>query len=203
MRMTDKEILGLLATGERGTLECKKADKNVPNSLWETYSAFANTNGGVILLGVFEDVAEQEPAKRFKITGVKDADRMCKDLWNTVNSSEKVNVNLLRDGDVQIVRVQGKDVIVVNVPRAECNLRPVFINNNMPRGSFRRGHAGDYRCPEPMTRMMVRDSFDDGNDRLFLEHYNMEDIDIPSLAAYRVMFELRNQGHVNMMTASF
>lgn len=147
-------------------------------------------------MGVFEDVAEQEPAKRFTVTGVKDADKMCKDLWNTLNSSEKVNVNLLKDEDVQIVRVQGKDVIVVNVPRADCSLRPIYINNNMLRGSFRRGHAGDYRCPEPMTRMMVRDSFDDGNDRLFLEHYNMDDIDIPSLAGYRVMFELRNQGHV-------
>lgn len=44
--------------GERVTLECKKAQNGVPNSLWETYSAFANTNGGILLLGVYENVAE-------------------------------------------------------------------------------------------------------------------------------------------------
>lgn len=36
------------------TLECKKAQRSVPNSLWDTYSAFANTYGGTILLGVVE-----------------------------------------------------------------------------------------------------------------------------------------------------
>ena len=38
------DIKNILATGERVTLECKKAQNSVPNSLWDTYSAFANTN---------------------------------------------------------------------------------------------------------------------------------------------------------------
>lgn len=49
--MTEQDIYKLLADGERVTLECKKAQNGVPNSLWETYSAFANTNGGILLLG--------------------------------------------------------------------------------------------------------------------------------------------------------
>lgn len=39
--MTEQDIYKLLADGERVTLECKKAQNGVPNSLWETYSAFA------------------------------------------------------------------------------------------------------------------------------------------------------------------
>ena len=46
-----QDIHKLLSEGERVTLECKKATKGVPNSLWDTYSAFANTYGGTILLG--------------------------------------------------------------------------------------------------------------------------------------------------------
>ena len=38
-------IRHILLDGERVTLECKKATKGVPNSLWDTYSAFANTKG--------------------------------------------------------------------------------------------------------------------------------------------------------------
>lgn len=34
------DIKNILATGERVTLECKKAQNSVPNSLWDTYSAF-------------------------------------------------------------------------------------------------------------------------------------------------------------------
>lgn len=43
------DIKNTLLQGERVTLECKKASKGVPNSLWDTYSAFANTYGGTIL----------------------------------------------------------------------------------------------------------------------------------------------------------
>lgn len=44
---------------ESAEVECKLAggrDGNgaVPNDMWETYSAFANTRGGTILLGIKE-----------------------------------------------------------------------------------------------------------------------------------------------------
>ncbi|MCB6972109.1 MULTISPECIES: RNA-binding domain-containing protein [Butyricimonas] len=194
--MKEQYIYKLLADGECVTLECKKAQKGVPSSLWETYSAFANTYGGTILLGVDENMVGEGQAKRFVITGVGEADRMRKDLWNTINSHEKVSINLLRDEDVQVVSVEGKNVIVINVPRADYTIRPVYINNNLSRGTYKRNHEGDYHCTEQELRMMVRDSNETGNDRMFLEYYTMDDIDIPSLERYRMLFRTDHPEHV-------
>lgn len=144
-----------LLAGERVTLECKKASKGVPNSLWDTYSAFANTYGGTILLGVVEHMDEQDNTKRFEIVGVEDADKIRKDLWNTVNSREKVNINLLYDDDIQTIDIDGKKIIAINVPRADYTVRPVYINNNLSRGTFKRNHEGDYHCTEQELKMML------------------------------------------------
>lgn len=68
--MDSQEILEMLKYGEHIRLECKKAESTLPNSVWETYSSFANTDGGVILLGVEEHVKETEFERRFSFVGV-------------------------------------------------------------------------------------------------------------------------------------
>ena len=57
---------------------------------------------------------EQNNTKRFEIVGIEDADKIRKDLWNTVNSREKVNINLLYDDDIQTIDVDGKKVIAIS-----------------------------------------------------------------------------------------
>lgn len=52
--MAGFELSKLSKYREHNQLEAKKAKGGFPGSFWETYSAFANTDGGIILLGVKE-----------------------------------------------------------------------------------------------------------------------------------------------------
>lgn len=123
---------------ENVELEVKSAQGGFPKSFWETYSAFANTNGGTIVLGVVED-----DEKGMIIEGVPDVQGTLNGLWNGLNNTEKVSANLLTDSDVVITDVDGKELIVIRVPRADRKDRPLFINGNT-RNSFRRNGEGDY-----------------------------------------------------------
>ena len=75
---------------ENNRMEIKKAKGGLPNSLWETYSSMSNCYGGMILLGVVE-----QSDGSFVTTGLKDVEKLLKDLWNTINNSKKVSANLL------------------------------------------------------------------------------------------------------------
>ncbi len=193
--LNEKSIKDALLKGERVTLECKRAESEVPKELWKTYSAFANTIGGLILLGVDENLKEKDPSKKFQIIGIEDVQKTLNDFWNTINS-DKVSENILTDKDVEVVDIDGKKIICIHVPMADFRMKPIYLNGNVYKGSYRRNHEGDYHCTERQVRTMIRDSFEDGNDGILIEHYNMDDIDLDTLHRYRTLFRVWNNDHV-------
>ena len=123
--MNANDINILLQLGERITFECKKAEGQIPKSVWETYSSFANTIGGTIMLGVKEYMDETSSDKRFEITGVANPQKMRKEFFDTLNSN-KVNRNILTDADVEIIQYQGYDLLCIHVPQADYRQRPIY-----------------------------------------------------------------------------
>lgn len=84
----------------------------------------------------------------------------------------------------------------IHVPQADYRSKPMFINGNPMKGTFKRNHEGDYHCTEDEIKAMLRDASDSGNDGGLLIGYTMEDIDLNSLRSYRIEFEHRNPDHI-------
>ena len=80
--MIDFDNLSSYTEGNR--LEAKRAAGGLPASIWPTYSSFANTNGGVILLGVDENAD-----KTLNVVGLENAEKLIADFWNTINNTKK------------------------------------------------------------------------------------------------------------------
>ncbi len=195
MIMDADDILALLKYGENLNLECKKAEPTLPNSVWETYSSFANTDGGVILFGIEEHPREKDFYRRFTFVDINNPEQRIKDFWNTING-DKVSTNILVDDNIGTCLVNGAVIIWIQVPQANYRQRPVYINGNPLKGSFKRNHEGDYHCTEDEVKAMLRDASDSGNDGGLLNGFTMNDIDMNSLRSYRIEFEHSNPDHV-------
>ena len=176
---------------EDNRLEAKLAQKGLPASLLETYSAFANTDGGLILLGVreYED-------HKLMIMGVNDAERLVADFWNTINNTQKISVNVLTNQCVQVIVVDGKKIIAIDVPRADRTMKPVYIGPDPMKGSFRRNGEGDYHCNKDQVAAMYRDAAVVGADLRVLSNMDMSVFDMDSVRAYRNRFASFHPAHI-------
>lgn len=175
-------------------LECKLAQGQdgkgeLPKDFWLTYSAFANTQGGVVLLGV------REKDGQFSVAGLSNIEKVRTDLFNTLNNPAKVSVNLLTDREVVVRELEGKQVLEVKIPAASRKQKPVFLNGQPLGNTYRRLHEGDRRCSEEDVRRMFAEQVEDCRDERILPNYDFADIDPDSLRIYRQMLSDRNSAH--------
>ena len=182
MKLTARQIERLVKQGEVVHTECKDASGGLPDSLWESYSSFANTDGGVILLGV------KEVDRKFSIAGVPKAATLIKRFWDGVNNREKVSVNILFDRHVYSVKYRGRDVVVIEVPRADRRERPVYVGRDVFNGAYRRNGEGDYKCSREAVLAMLRDASDVTADATVLESLTVADLNADSIRHYREEF---------------
>lgn len=164
--------------------EAKEARNGIPRDAWETYSAFANTDGGVIVFGLREEPDEDGTGRRLRVVGVPDADGRMQNIWNQLNNPEKVSCNLLDSRHLRIEEVDGCRLIVMHVPRADRSDRPVHLDGN-PRNSFRRNGEGDFKCTSDEVSRMMADSVPGATDRTAIESSRLEDLSRESVRAYR------------------
>ena len=194
--MIDKDkIRSMLKCTEGTVVEYKTAKGGFPDSFWSTFSAFANTDGGIILLGVKED-----KNKRPVVDGLteQEAIDLKKKFWDMAHNPQKVSDPLLDDKDAYVLDLDGEGwVLVCDVPRAAYNRKPIFINGRPYGNTYKRRHEGDYHCTDEEVRQMFADANlkNGSTDARILKGYTMDDIDLGTLHKYRKAYDSRHENH--------
>jgi len=162
----DELLAELRAVGsDHGTVEAKKAQNRLPSTTWETMSAFANTDGGILLLGVDEGDGS------FDVVGVEDPAQVISELQSACAELEPP----LRP-PISVVEVEGKMVVVAElapVPRSArpCHRRSQGAHN----GSFVRiGDADQALTAAEVDEMLANRSNHDDSRRPAPDHARLD-----------------------------
>ena len=121
--MTKEELIDRINDIEWEDFEAKEAKSELPKNIWETVSAFANTSGGWIVLGI------KQNGKKFEISGVDNAEKLEQDFLGTLRS-QKFNEPV--DAKSMLYHIDGHKVLAFHKSHGKiCTMTAV-----KPEGRF-------------------------------------------------------------------
>ena len=186
------DLINILGKNENWLIEAKSAKGGFPDSFWETYSAFANTEGGTILLGV----EETNDHVLYIQDGLADAEKMKDTFWKLVNNRQKISHNIVTNSMVYKATIEGKEILVVEVPRAERAVRPVYKGMDPRTGTFRRWGEGDHLCTLEEVTAMLRDASSSPLDAKPIQEMDLSVFCEESVKGYRNVYRNTNPHHL-------
>jgi ATP-dependent DNA helicase RecG len=114
-------------------IEVKKAAGGLPKSLRETLSAFSNTRGGVLVLGLDE-------ATGFAPATIDNPAKMASDLASLCSN----DMNPPLRPYIQILAFEGVQLLVAEIPELPREQKPCFYRGaGLTKGAYIRVHDGD------------------------------------------------------------
>ena len=174
------ESLNLLDEQER--IEAKRASE-VGKSLLETICAFANEpglGGGWLLLGVVREEQALFPA--YEVEGIDQPEKLGAEIAtqcrNTFNQPVRV--------DISAEIIHGKTVMVVHVPEALPQDKPVFFKaQGLPKGAYRRISSTDQHCTDDDLAVFYQGRQTESFDATLVAEATMDDLLPEAIADYR------------------
>ncbi|MGO2497340.1 MULTISPECIES: RNA-binding domain-containing protein [Vibrio] len=189
-----QDLVDLQTLSESAELEFKLAQGQdgkgkLPDDFWPTYSAMANSRGGYVVLGV------REKKGQLTLAGIEAIEVVRKQLFDIAGNNAKVNMNLLTDDNVQVATIDGKSLLVIEIPAARRDQKPVYLKNQPMKETYTRLHEGDHRCSEEQVKRMMAEQVEDSRDDKILTGFDFTDIDMDSLKAYKNLFAVAKPQH--------
>ncbi len=174
------ESLNLLDEHER--IEAKRGSA-AGKSLLETICAFANEpglGGGWLILGVVREELALFPA--YEVEGVSQPEKVSADLASQCRSAFNLPVRV----DLSTEEITGKAVIVVHVPEAPAQDKPIYFKRRgLPTGALRRVGATDQHCNEDDLLLLYQGRQQESFDAALVPDTTLADLQPEALADYR------------------
>ena len=184
--MTKEELLEKIDGTEWSDFEIKEAKDQLPKNIWETVSAFSNTSGGWIVLGVKE--IKRKGFSIYEIQGVENPEKIEQDFINPLRS-EKFNTVIAPK--VEKFEIEGKIVLAFYIP--ESPFKPVFYNT--PKNTFIRSGSGDQHVNDYEFGSLHREQEFGRRSEKAVPGTSIEDLYPNSLAGYRTTLRYDNAPH--------
>lgn len=183
---------------ENKHLEYKECTKNrLPKSIWETVSAFANTDGGQIILGV-----KEIKKKHLNLpVGVTDTDKLKTDFLN-VQKCGKISRMVVEDKDFETKEIDGVTLLIINVRKINYTKRPIYLDDDI-RETYIRENESDRRANRDELKIFLRDS-DSNSDSELLNNFSISDLNLVDIQNYYLeLQENNNDLFSNLSTEDF
>ena len=178
--MEKEELIKRLKGYEWNDIEFKAAQGGVPQTAYETVSAFANTEGGWLVFGV------RDAGAGFEIVGVLEVDKVQNDFLSALRTGDKLN--RIIESKEDLIEEEGKVLLIFHIPEARRQDKPVYLKRDI-RWSFIRRGACDERCTQADIERMLRDAADERYDGEALDLDPERCFDDDSLRWYRKLFD--------------
>ena len=130
--METADLKQRIAQGENTTTEFKE---NFDQEAVETAVAFANTNGGTILIGVSDQL---------EVRGITIGKETLREISNRISQATEPRVVL----EIESVDMEGKSVLLIRI--AECRIKPVSVKGVCYR---RVGNSNRVMSPQEIAQM--------------------------------------------------
>lgn len=134
-----------------GTLEAIDTHGSLPKALLKTYAAFANTQGGAIVIG-----AVLGPDGSLAPTGLTDPFATIRALWRMLNDPAQVSANILVNANIRLEKLDERDVVAVYVPQARGELKPIHLGRRAVGRTYLRIDGQTLACSEEAVHAMER-----------------------------------------------
>jgi ATP-dependent DNA helicase RecG len=181
--MDKKQLLYRLKFHEWDDFEVKESRKEVPKDIWKTVSAFSNTDGGIIVLGI-----EETGEGKFQISGVENIEKIQNNFISTLRG-EKFNIPLSTKG--HLFDFDGKKVLLFRIHAMSVSCKPIYYGGDI-RNTFTRQGSGDHRCSKEEINRMLRQASELSSDSMILEGYTIDDIDSETVTIYKRYLSIKD-----------
>lgn len=186
--MSDLDLISLV---ESKSVELKTANDRLPNDIWPTISAFSNTSGGKIYLGIDESKTGED-----RLVGVSNPTTLITNFLNDLRNTNKINRPVIDEDDIKIIKFKDKQIIKITVNESSRDIKPTYIKGNLVNSYIRTGDGDRLLTNEELQSFLLDNSTSHFDIQPNVKGYDFDTIDRETLRLFRNELEARLPAYI-------